>query len=235
MQREGGRDDAVPCIAGQVGLRDLVRVLVEQEEQQVLLVPYVVVEGRGPDADLGGQPADGQLSQPSRSMSRRAAARICAREVTGGRPVRPGGAVDRGTAPSCCPPRRARRPAGRQRPSPVCAWFGLISPGGSFATDVLGPSLVAGLGFGLCLGPVVATATAGVAPHESGTASGLLTSSRQIGASLGLAALGTVAQHRTGPSTTPAALADGYALGLTVSAALLVAAVVVILTVLRRA
>jgi predicted MFS family arabinose efflux permease len=115
------------------------------------------------------------------------------------------------------------------------AWFGLISADGSFATDVLGPSLIAGLGFGLCLGPVVATATAGVAPHESGTASGLLTSSRQIGASLGLAALGTVAQHRTGPSTTPAALADGYALGLTSSAALLVAAVVVILTVLRRA
>lgn len=114
------------------------------------------------------------------------------------------------------------------------AWFGLISPDGSFAADVLGPSLVAGLGFGLCLGPVVATATAGVAPHESGTASGLLTSSRQIGASLGLAALGTIAQHRTGPSATPAALADGYALGLTLSAALLVAAVVVIATVLRR-
>ena len=114
------------------------------------------------------------------------------------------------------------------------AWFGLISPDGSFSADVLGPSLVAGLGFGLCLGPVVATATAGVAPHESGTASGLLTSSRQIGASLGLAALGTVAQHRAGPSATPAALADGYALGLTLSAALLVAAVVVIATVLRR-
>lgn len=114
------------------------------------------------------------------------------------------------------------------------AWFGLISPDGSFATDVLGPSIVAGVGFGLCLGPVVSTATAGVAPHEAGTASGLLNSSRQIGASLGLAALGTAAHHRTGRTTTPEALNNGYALGLTLSAALLLAAVLIALTVVRR-
>ncbi|MEO3749104.1 MFS transporter [Streptomyces sp. B6B3] len=115
------------------------------------------------------------------------------------------------------------------------AWFGLISPDGAFATDVLGPSLVASVGFGLCLGPVVSVATAGVAAHETGTAAGLLNSSRQIGASLGLAALGTAAHHRTGEATTPEALNDGYALGLTLSAALLVAAVLVALTVPRGA
>jgi EmrB/QacA subfamily drug resistance transporter len=114
------------------------------------------------------------------------------------------------------------------------AWFGLISPDGAFVTDVLGPSIVASVGFGLCLGPVVSTATAGVAPREAGTASGLLNSSRQIGASLGLAALATVAQHRTGQAATPEALNDGYALGLTLSAALLVVAVLTALTVLRR-
>jgi predicted MFS family arabinose efflux permease len=100
------------------------------------------------------------------------------------------------------------------------AWFSQISPDGSFLGDVLGPSIVASVGFGICLGPVVATATAGVAPHESGTASGLLNSSRQIGASLGLAALGTAA--------------NGYALGLALCAALLLVAVLVALTVLRR-
>ncbi|MFI7701532.1 MFS transporter [Nonomuraea sp. NPDC049480] len=114
------------------------------------------------------------------------------------------------------------------------AWFGLISPDGAFATDVLGPSIVASVGFGLCLAPVVSTATAGVAPHETGTASGLLNSSRQIGASLGLATLGSAAHHRTGQTATPEALNDGYALGLTLSAALLVAAVLIALTVLRR-
>ncbi|MEV6107075.1 MFS transporter [Streptomyces sp. NPDC051940] len=114
------------------------------------------------------------------------------------------------------------------------AWFGLISADGSFTADVLGPSLVTSIGFGLCLAPVVSTATAGVAPHEAGTASGLLNSSRQIGASLGLAALGTAADDRTGGSMTPAALSDGYALGLSLGAALLTAAAVTALVVLRR-
>ncbi|WP_084965352.1 DHA2 family efflux MFS transporter permease subunit [Thermoactinospora rubra] len=114
------------------------------------------------------------------------------------------------------------------------AWFGLISPDGAFVTDVLGPSVVAGVGFGLCLGPLVSIATVGVAPHETGTASGLLNSSRQIGASLGLAALGTVAHSRTGQAATPEALTEGYALGLTLGAVLLLAAVVIAVAVLRR-
>ncbi|WP_167477775.1 MFS transporter [Nocardia arthritidis] len=114
-------------------------------------------------------------------------------------------------------------------------WFGLISPDGAFATDVLGPSIVASVGFGLCLGPVVATATAGVAPHEAGTASGLLSSSRQIGASLGLAALGTAAHDRTGRNVTPEALNSGYQLGFVLCAALLVVAALIAAAVLRRA
>ncbi|MFG6201259.1 MFS transporter [Nonomuraea sp. JJY05] len=115
------------------------------------------------------------------------------------------------------------------------AWFGLISSDGAFVTDVLGPSILASVGFGLCLGPVVSTATVGVAPRESGTASGLLNSSRQIGASLGLAVLGTLAHRRTGPTVTPETLNDGYALGLSLGAVLLLGAVLIALTVLRRA
>lgn len=113
-------------------------------------------------------------------------------------------------------------------------WFSLISPDGGFGTDVLGPSIVASIGFGLCLGPVVSIATAGVGPRETGTASGLLNSSRQIGASLGLAVLGTAAQYRTGPAGTPEALNTGYALGLALSASLLVGAALVAVIVLPR-
>ncbi|MFL5839510.1 MAG: MFS transporter [Thermoleophilaceae bacterium] len=112
------------------------------------------------------------------------------------------------------------------------AWLGQISADGAFVTDVLAPSIVTSVGFGLCLGPVVSTATLGVAADETGTASGLLTSSRQIGAALGLAVLGTVAHGRTGSTTTPASLNDGYALGLTVGAALLLGAVLIALVVL---
>jgi predicted MFS family arabinose efflux permease len=112
------------------------------------------------------------------------------------------------------------------------AWFGQITPDGAFITDVLGPSIVTSIGFGLCLGPVVSTATFGVASDETGTASGLLNSSRQIGAALGLAALGTVAHDRTGQIATPEALNHGYALGLTLGAGLLLVAVFIALTVL---
>jgi EmrB/QacA subfamily drug resistance transporter len=115
------------------------------------------------------------------------------------------------------------------------AWFSQINADGSFVVDVLGPSIIASVGFGICLGPIVATATAGVAAHETGTASALLNSSRQIGASLGLAALGTAAHDRSGPTTTPEALTSGYGLGLGLSSALLVGAALIALAVLRRA
>ncbi|MFF5076575.1 MFS transporter [Actinoplanes sp. NPDC000266] len=114
------------------------------------------------------------------------------------------------------------------------AWFSQISPHGTFTTDILGPSLLASVGFGLCLAPIVSLATAGVAPHEAGMASGLLSSSRQIGASLGLAVLGTAAAHRTGVIATPASLTDGYALGLALCAALLLTAALIALAVLPR-
>ncbi|MEU3216311.1 MFS transporter [Streptomyces sp. NPDC006971] len=114
------------------------------------------------------------------------------------------------------------------------AWFALISPDGNFLTDVLGPSLVTSIGAGLVLAPVAAAATSGVAPREAGMASGLMNSSRQLGGCIGLAALATVAAHRTGTATAPAALNDGYALGLAVAAALFVLAAVVAIGVLPR-
>ncbi|MBA8955928.1 MFS transporter [Actinomadura namibiensis] len=118
------------------------------------------------------------------------------------------------------------------------AWFGLVDPAGGFVSDVLGPSLVASVGLGLCLGPVAAAATTGVAPREAGTASGVLNSSRQLGGCVGLAALATLAADRTGAAATPQALSAGYALALQVTAALFLLATAVAITVLpsrRRA
>ncbi|MFL9680693.1 MFS transporter [Streptomyces sp. KL110A] len=114
------------------------------------------------------------------------------------------------------------------------AWFALISPDGSFLTDVLGPSLVTSLGAGLVLAPVAAAATTGVPPSEAGMASGLMNSSRQLGGSIGLAILATTAAHHTGTATDPAALNAGYALGLALAAAVFVLAAAVAITVLPR-
>lgn len=114
------------------------------------------------------------------------------------------------------------------------AWFGFMRADGSFLVDVLGPSIVASIGFGLCLGPVVSTATHGVKDEDAGMASGLLSSARQIGASLGLAMLGTLAQHHIGADGTPEALAAGYGLGMLVGAVLLVIAAGSVLLILPR-
>ncbi|WP_164932115.1 MULTISPECIES: MFS transporter [unclassified Streptomyces] len=114
------------------------------------------------------------------------------------------------------------------------AWFAFISPHGGFLTDVLGPCVVTGVGVGLVIAPIVAAATTGVAPREAGMASGLMNSSRQLGGCIGLAALATVAAHHTGASTAPAALNDGYALGLAIAAALFAIAAVVAIVVLPR-
>ncbi|MYY84513.1 MFS transporter, partial [Streptomyces sp. SID335] len=93
-----------------------------------------------------------------------------------------------------------------------------------FLGSILGPSLVASVGIGLCFVPLGTAATGGVAPEETGMASGLLNSSRQLGGSLGLAVLVTVAASATGEERGRGALADGYAAAFAVSAGLLVAA-----------
>lgn len=73
------------------------------------------------------------------------------------------------------------------------AWFARLDPHGTFLTQVLGPSILAGTGMGLCFVCVANAATSGVAYQEAGLASGLVNSSRQIGGAVGLAVLVTVA------------------------------------------
>jgi EmrB/QacA subfamily drug resistance transporter len=77
-------------------------------------------------------------------------------------------------------------------------WFSRVhAPGGSFAGDVLGPSLLAGIGLGLSFVPVTIAAVTGTRPHEAGLASGLVNTAQQVGGALGLAILATVANSRT--------------------------------------
>jgi EmrB/QacA subfamily drug resistance transporter len=96
-------------------------------------------------------------------------------------------------------------------------WFSQVpAPGGSFAADVLGPSLLAAVGLGLAFVPVTIAAVAGTAPQEAGLASGLINTSQQVGGALGLAILATVANSRTqslfhaGVHSTTVALTKGF-------------------------
>ncbi|MFE3060228.1 MFS transporter [Nocardia sp. NPDC059239] len=109
-------------------------------------------------------------------------------------------------------------------------WFALISPDGNFVADVLGPSVITSIGFGLCLAPVASAATIGVLIRDAGIASGLLSSARQLGGAIGLTALSTLAAGRIGTATSAAALTSGYAFALAVAAGLLVVAAAVLPT-----
>ena len=109
-------------------------------------------------------------------------------------------------------------------------WFSQVpATGGSFAADVLGPSLLAAVGFGLAFVPVTIAAVTGTEPHEAGLASGLINTSQQIGGALGLAILATIANSRTqslfhaGVHSTAVALTKGFDRAFLVGAGLAVA------------
>ncbi|MGW1840994.1 MFS transporter [Streptomyces sp. NPDC001966] len=106
---------------------------------------------------------------------------------------------------------------------------------GGFLLSILGPSLVCSIGVGMCFVPLGTAATTDVAPDETGMASGLLNSARQVGGSLGLAVLVTVAARVTGDGHRPADLAAGYAAAFWVCAGLLVVAALVALVLLPKA
>ena len=76
-------------------------------------------------------------------------------------------------------------------------WFSQVPPSGSFAADVLGPSLLAAFGLGFAFVSVTIGAVTGTEPRQAGLASGLINTSQQVGGALGLAILATVANSRT--------------------------------------
>jgi EmrB/QacA subfamily drug resistance transporter len=121
------------------------------------------------------------------------------------------------------------------------AWLSRITPTSTFVADLLGPFVLIGLGMGLTVTPVAVAGTAGVPREDAGLASGLLNTSRTVGASIGLAALATLAATHTAgvlsgvastPARTAAALTDGYSLAFTVATVVLLLTAVVATVVL---
>ena len=96
-------------------------------------------------------------------------------------------------------------------------WFTQISVDGSFATDMLGPSILAAIGLGLSFVPVTIAAVTGTRPDQAGLASGLINTSQQVGGALGVAILASIASSVSGvnpqgfvPPEQKAALLDGF-------------------------
>jgi predicted MFS family arabinose efflux permease len=102
----------------------------------------------------------------------------------------------------------------------VAAYALFLPLGADWTYAAMLPTLVLlGLAFSFAFGGFTIAATDGVAEHEQGLASGLLSVSIQFGAALGLAIAAAVNVAATASNPSPAELLDGYRAALLVPAA----------------
>jgi EmrB/QacA subfamily drug resistance transporter len=110
---------------------------------------------------------------------------------------------------------------------------------GNYLADLLPPLLLVGLGVGTSFPSLMTLAMSGATPEDSGLASGVVSTSMQVGGAIGLAVLATLAAERTDGQLADgagqlAALNSGYHLAYVIGAILVAAATVVAVTVLRE-
>jgi EmrB/QacA subfamily drug resistance transporter len=116
-------------------------------------------------------------------------------------------------------------------------WVSRVTEHGSYAGGLLGPTLVVGFGIGLLIVPLQLIALARVPGDDSGAAASLLNVGRQVGGSIGLAVLGTVAwtvvAHHARTAPYQHALAVGFDRAFDVAAGIAVLILVVTLATIR--
>jgi EmrB/QacA subfamily drug resistance transporter len=129
--------------------------------------------------------------------------------------------------------------------APIVAGFALLTlipatgSAGTYPLHLLPTMLLTG-GFGLAFPAMITLAMSGVPDSDAGVASGLVNTTQQVGAALGVAVLSTLAASRTGQLLAaghPAAgaLTGGYHVAFGIGAGLAAAALVLAAAVLRPA
>jgi len=111
---------------------------------------------------------------------------------------------------------------------------------GSYATDVLPPMILIGIGIGTSFPSLMTLAMSGATRSDSGLASGLVNTSAQVGGAIGLAVLATLASERTDGlladgASNASALNSGFHLAYLVGAGLVAIALAIAVAVLREA
>jgi predicted MFS family arabinose efflux permease len=132
-------------------------------------------------------------------------------------------------------------------------WMSRVTELSTYAGGLLGPMMLTGLGMGLTFVPLSLVALAKVPNKDSGVASSLLNTGQQVGGSIGLAILGTVAWSAVASNTKSAiaathgahlttaaqtalsnhALAYGFGRGYLVSAGISLLAVIIAVAMIR--
>ncbi|MEU4230174.1 DHA2 family efflux MFS transporter permease subunit [Nonomuraea sp. NPDC026600] len=117
-------------------------------------------------------------------------------------------------------------------------WLTRVPVTADYVTDLL-PVMLLIAGGGLVLPALTTLGMSGAKADDAGLASGLFNTTQQVGMAIGVAVLTTLAASRTeellsAGRSQAVALTGGYTVAFTISAALLVTAFVVALTVLRQ-
>jgi EmrB/QacA subfamily drug resistance transporter len=110
-------------------------------------------------------------------------------------------------------------------------WLSMIKPDSNYLAHVFAPSFITAFAMGLLFSPLAMAATSSVDRADAGLASGVLNTARQVGGSLALAALATVATDRTNSLihvvSAHAALTAGYQRAFQISAVITLVALAV--------
>jgi EmrB/QacA subfamily drug resistance transporter len=112
------------------------------------------------------------------------------------------------------------------------AWLSQVSTTTDYWTGIALPMALIGTGMGLAFTPLTTAAIAGVDHRDAGAASGLVNVFQQLGSTVGIGVLVTVFAAASEGSGAKA-LAEGVPTTIAVSAGLVAAALVVVLTVMR--
>ena len=72
------------------------------------------------------------------------------------------------------------------------AWLAQLGPHTGYATGLLGPLILAGIGLGMVIAPAINAGTFGVAPQDAGVASATVTVGQMLGGSVGTSLLNTI-------------------------------------------
>jgi EmrB/QacA subfamily drug resistance transporter len=113
-------------------------------------------------------------------------------------------------------------------------WLSRITTSTDYWTGIAIPMALIGVGMGLAFTPLTQAAIAGVDNRDAGAASGLVNVFQQLGSTVGIGLLVTVFAAASEGSGAKA-LAEGVPATITVSAALVAAALAVVLAVMRPA
>jgi hypothetical protein len=108
---------------------------------------------------------------------------------------------------------------------------------GSYLLNLLPTFILVPLGMGVTFMPIIAAATSGVPSHEAGLASGLITTSQQMGGALGLSILSGIAASVTAGAATltpTQALVRGFDTANLVAAGFMLFALVLGAVVIRQ-